>query len=187
MANGQLTRILDSIRRFTVAHAPLNRTPSCSRTSPPPATRRRSPRWCGGTARWCWASAAASCGNAHDAEDAFQATFLVLARKAGSIRRGGSLAAGCTGSPATSPARPSSTKTNAGTGKREAQRMADRNPKAAASSRQLLPLLDDGAGGALPAKYRRPLILCYLQGKTHAEAARELRCPVVQAIWDKQP
>ena len=30
----------------------------------------------------------------------------------------------------------------------------------------------------LPAKYRAPLVLCYLRGQTHDQAAQELRCPV---------
>ena len=30
----------------------------------------------------------------------------------------------------------------------------------------------------LPRKYRLPLVLCYLQGRTHEEAARDLRWPV---------
>src|SRR5262249_34942019 len=29
----------------------------------------------------------------------------------------------------------------------------------------------------LPDKYRAPLVLCYLEGKTHEQAARELGCP----------
>ena len=48
------------------------------------ATRRPWPPWSTGTARWCGACAAA-CSSHHDAEDAFQATFIVLVRKAASI------------------------------------------------------------------------------------------------------
>ena len=39
------------------------------------------------------------------------------------------------------------------------------------------PVLDQELS-RLPAKYRAPLVLCYLRGQTHDQAARELRCPV---------
>jgi hypothetical protein len=42
--------------------------------------------------------------------------------------------------------------------------------------RDLRPVLDDAIRG-LPAKYRLPVVLCYLEGLTNAEAARRLGCP----------
>jgi hypothetical protein len=46
----------------------------------------------------------------------------------------------------------------------------------AAAWRDLRPLLDEAIAG-LPEKYRAPVVLCYLEGRTNEEAARELGCP----------
>jgi RNA polymerase sigma factor (sigma-70 family) len=116
-------------------------------------------------------------GNAHDAEDAFQATFLVLARKAGSVRWQAS-AAGWLYLAACQTARQART---------HAQRRRQREAKVAAMTREATeslpepddwrPLLDAQLE-CLPDRYRLPLVLCYLQGRSTEEAARLLHCPV---------
>src|SRR5439155_13300533 len=53
---------------------------------------------------------------------------------------------------------------------------AAHDPAAEAAGRELGPLLDAELN-RLPQKYRDPVVLCYLEGKTYDEAARQLGCP----------
>jgi RNA polymerase sigma factor (sigma-70 family) len=109
-----------------------------------------------------------------DAEDAFQATFLTLVRKAGSIQKKESLASWLYK-----------------VAYRIACRVRSRKPVPAQSAmteqpapptemeavwRDLRTVLDQELAG-LPESSRRPIVLCYLEGKTHEEAARMLGCP----------
>jgi RNA polymerase sigma factor (sigma-70 family) len=108
-----------------------------------------------------------------DAEDAFQATFLVLAQKAGAIRRRRSLASWLHGVAYRCAARVRSA--NARRCRHEGQAVpapvATTPPDLAwCEVRQAL----DEELARLPEKYRAPLVLCYLRGMTQCEAAREL-------------
>jgi RNA polymerase sigma factor (sigma-70 family) len=111
---------------------------------------------------------------AADAEDAFQATFLVLVRKASSIGRRDALGAWLYRVAYRVALRARATT-------RHGVALPDEGPPApgdeeAVAWRDLRPLLDE-AIGTLPEKYRAPIVLCYLEGKTNEEAARELGCP----------
>jgi RNA polymerase sigma factor (sigma-70 family) len=114
--------------------------------------------------------------NHHDAEDAFQAAFLVLARKASSVRpreRVGNWLHGV--------ALRTAMKARALTAKRrgrEKQVMEMPEPEAAQQDpwRDLQPLLDQELNG-LPENYRLPILLCDLEGKTIKEATRQLGWP----------
>jgi RNA polymerase sigma factor (sigma-70 family) len=111
-----------------------------------------------------------------DAEDAFQAVFCVLARKAGSIRRGTAVG-GWLYAVASRIARKAKTL-------QVRHRMrANPLPDVPAPDnppewewRDLWPILDEEVS-RLPEHYRQPFVLCHLQGKTTQEAAAELRCP----------
>jgi RNA polymerase sigma factor (sigma-70 family) len=112
----------------------------------------------------------------HHAEDAFQAAFLVLSRKATSLRDPERLASWLYGVACRIALK--------------ARRGRERCPliftneleRADASSAvdgigDCLSVLDE-AIHALPAKYREPLVLCYFKGLSNAEAADRLRCPL---------
>ncbi|MFO0880975.1 MAG: RNA polymerase sigma factor, partial [Gemmataceae bacterium] len=112
----------------------------------------------------------------HEAEDAFQATFLVLVRKAGELRQPDRLASWLHG---------------------VAYRVARKARKLSARRRAEPLNLDDVNGPEqvsdlawkelqyvlngeierLPTKFREPVILCYLNGLTYAAAARRLGVP----------
>jgi RNA polymerase sigma factor (sigma-70 family) len=111
--------------------------------------------------------------NWHDAEDAFQATFLVLARKAASIRRQQSL-----GSWLHAVAYHLAVKALARASRRRTheRRVADMpadDPVLDMTVRDLQRVLHEELG-RLDDKHLAPLALCYLEGKTCAEAARQL-------------
>ena len=112
----------------------------------------------------------------HDAEDAFQATFLVLARRADSVRPPGLLGNWLYGV-----ARRTSLKARAMAARRRAREATvDDLPDSAAPEpagwSDLRPILDLELE-RLPARYRAPLVLCDLEGKTRQEAARRLGWP----------
>ena len=109
----------------------------------------------------------------HLAEDAFQATFLVLAHKAATIRKRQSVGSWLHGV-ALRLAR--NAKTAAARSKRQnapSRSPAPLDPQAEASWHESQEILDDELQ-RLPERYRLPLILCYLEGLTRDEAALQL-------------
>jgi RNA polymerase sigma factor (sigma-70 family) len=112
----------------------------------------------------------------HDAEDAFQATFLVLFRKAGSIRSRRSL-----GSWLFKVAYRVALRARARTTGRHEQEQARLDPPSPESGTDPLghdvrPILDEQLQ-CLPEKYRAPLVLHYLEEMTVAQVAEELGWP----------
>jgi RNA polymerase sigma factor (sigma-70 family) len=108
-----------------------------------------------------------------DAEDAFQATFLVLARKARSLRQRDSLSSWLY-----KVAYRLSLKLRATTQKRrQAEQQRPAAPPQVVEDQHTwaeLRLVLDEELLRLPEKYRAPLLLCCLQGRTRDEAAEEL-------------
>jgi RNA polymerase sigma factor (sigma-70 family) len=114
--------------------------------------------------------------DAHDAEDAFQATFLVLVRKAASVVPREMVANWLYGVARMTALRASALK--AKRRKRERQMRDMPEPERAQPELwlDLQPLLDRELA-QLPDKYRVAIVLCDLEGKSHKEAARQLGWP----------
>jgi RNA polymerase sigma factor (sigma-70 family) len=114
--------------------------------------------------------------HSHDAEDAFQATFLVLVRKASTLKSKELLANWLYGV-----AYQTSLKARAVAVKHQArQRQVNEMPEPIKAQQDrwddLQPLLDHELS-SLPDKYRVPIVLCDLEGKTRKEAAQLLGLP----------
>jgi RNA polymerase sigma factor (sigma-70 family) len=112
----------------------------------------------------------------HDAEDAFQNTFLALVQNASTIRNRDSLG-------------PWLHRVALRIARRARVRAGDRRARERRGSRSEAdaPRVDSGFGSPevlheelkrLPDRYRLPLVLCYLEGKTNAQAAEQLQWPV---------
>jgi RNA polymerase sigma factor (sigma-70 family) len=113
--------------------------------------------------------------DSHAAEDAFQATFLVLARKARSLRARDSLAPWLH-----EVARRTACRLRAAAVRRtrHERSAADRAEAAVCEGdhEDLGGILHEELG-RLPARYRVPLLLCYLEGLTSQQAAQQLGWP----------
>jgi RNA polymerase sigma factor (sigma-70 family) len=113
--------------------------------------------------------------DANDLDDAFQATFLVLARKARSLRKTGSLSSWLFGV-----ARRVALETR---GRRSRWHAPAAMPVPSCcpepyeeSMREELQGIVDEELARLPEKYRAPTVMCYLEGMTYEEAAQQLGC-----------
>ena len=117
-----------------------------------------------------------------DAEDAFQATFLVLANRAGAIRKHESVACWLHGV-----AHRIALRTRADSAKvlarhrraheQETRTMSASDPSAEAATREARTAVHEELQ-QMPPRFRDPLVLFYLQGRSYEETARQLRCPV---------
>src|SRR5262245_26174270 len=115
-------------------------------------------------------------GNVHDAEDAFQATFLVLVRRAGSLRDLDLVGAWLHG-------------VACRTAKKARSLLARRRRRERHVEEVPHPVIEDGGPrddwrplldrelGRLPDIYRVPVVLCELEGRSRREVARQLCLP----------
>jgi RNA polymerase sigma factor (sigma-70 family) len=112
-------------------------------------------------------------GNCDDADDAFQVTFLVLVRKAASLKRTELLGHWLYGV-----AYRTALKARTSNARRRAREREMSRPEQAPEVvwEELSPILDRELNG-LPEHYRIPVVLCDLQGLTRKEAARRLNVP----------
>jgi len=115
-------------------------------------------------------------GDPHEAEDAFQATFLILAIKAGSIRRRESLASWLHGVAHNVAA--SARAASARRRRHEEHAGRDRPAAVAAAAPDDLTAAVHEELGRLPERYRSALVLCHLDGLTQHQAAARLGWPV---------
>jgi RNA polymerase sigma factor (sigma-70 family) len=112
----------------------------------------------------------------HSAEDAFQATFLVFLQKASSIAQREHLANWLYGVALRTSLQARQQAARRRLKESKVTEMAHQPSEADEAIQELLPFLDLEMN-RLPEKYRVPILLCDLQGKSRKEAAQELKLP----------
>jgi RNA polymerase sigma factor (sigma-70 family) len=112
----------------------------------------------------------------HDAEDAFQATFLVLVRKAALVKPTEMVGNWLYGVAHQTALKARATRAKRRTRERQVAAMPEPAVTQQDLWRDLQPVLDQELS-RLPDKYRVAIVLCDLEGKTRKEAARQLGCP----------
>ncbi len=115
-------------------------------------------------------------GGRDDADDAFQATFLVLARRAGTIRSGDALGSWLYGVACRVSAR---ARADAGRRRMLEHYLVERARVEPAREERARPepmpeVLEELE--RLPERYRAPIVLCYLEGRSHEQVAGILGC-----------
>src|SRR5262249_43354287 len=114
--------------------------------------------------------------NVHSAEDAFQATFLILARKAPSLVCHERLGSWLYKIAYRLALRARATEVRRQQREAQAARSRPDPARHGTSPGDLIVALEEDPQRP-PARPRAPLVLCYLEGKTNQEAARVLSCP----------
>ncbi|MCI0462615.1 MAG: sigma-70 family RNA polymerase sigma factor [Gemmataceae bacterium] len=114
--------------------------------------------------------------DSHAAEDAFQATFLALARQAAAIGKGQALAAWLYRVAYRIALRARAAAAQRAQHERQRPPPAPEAPTDSTERADLRAVLDEELA-RLAERYRAPVVLCYLEGKTTQEAARQLGCP----------
>ncbi len=115
-------------------------------------------------------------GDVHAAEDAFQAVFLVLAKRSGTIHKPELLANWLYGVACRIARKARMKMRRDATRERCAVKMSQQDEWLDVEWTELKQALDEEVS-QLPEKYRAPLVLCYLQGQTNAQAAEQLGWP----------
>jgi RNA polymerase sigma factor (sigma-70 family) len=114
--------------------------------------------------------------NHHDAEDAFQATFLVLVHKAHTIRPRALVGNWLHGVALQTALKARQRMTRRRAKEKQVLELPEPEASAPDSWNELRPLLDQELA-RLPDKYRAAVVLCDLEGKSYKEAARQLGWP----------
>jgi RNA polymerase sigma factor (sigma-70 family) len=112
-----------------------------------------------------------------DAEDAFQATFLILVRRAGSLRDRERLGPWLYGVAQRVSARARAQAARRRLRERPGAALAAVSYRGDLERLELRAVLDDEVS-RLPEKFKAPLVLCDIEGRTHEEAAGQLGCPL---------